>query len=176
MRALFFGTPAIAVPALDALCSIAEVVAVVCQPDRPAGRGLTLTPPPVKVRALELGLPVNQPTKVKTPEFAAWAKEQDADVALVIAYCLGLGLPFLVLAVGSTWAVSGLGWLRRNTRVIQVVGGLALIAVGIALVTGAWNDFIGWVRDAFISVSARATRSGFSAALFLASPGSFDRS
>ncbi|MCB0926573.1 MAG: cytochrome c biogenesis protein CcdA [Mycobacterium sp.] len=72
-------------------------------------------------------------------------------VALVIAYCLGLGLPFLVLAVGSTWAVSGLGWLRRNTRVIQVVGGLALIAVGIALVTGAWNEFIGWVRDAFIS-------------------------
>jgi methionyl-tRNA formyltransferase len=95
MRALFFGTPAIAVPALDALCSIAEVVAVVCQPDRPAGRGLTLTPPPVKVRALELGLPVNQPTKVKTPEFAAWVKEQNADVALVIAY--GRILPPAVL-------------------------------------------------------------------------------
>ncbi len=95
MRALFFGTPTIAVPALDALCSLAEVTAVVCQPDRPAGRGLTLTPPPVKVRALELGLPVHQPTKVKTPEFAAWVKEQDADVALVIAY--GRILPPAVL-------------------------------------------------------------------------------
>ncbi len=86
IRALFFGTPAIAVPSLEALASIAEVVGVVCQPDRPSGRGLTLTAPPVKERALALGLPVVQPEKIRTPDFAAWVTERQADVALVIAY------------------------------------------------------------------------------------------
>lgn len=88
MRALFFGTPQIAVPALDALASLpgVEIPFVVCQPDRPAGRGLELKPPPVKQRALELGLTVHQPTKVKTPEFAAMIRDANADVALVIAY------------------------------------------------------------------------------------------
>jgi methionyl-tRNA formyltransferase len=85
-RALFFGSPAFAVRSLDALHTLAEVAGVVCQPDKPAGRGLTLTPPAVKVRALELGLPVTQPTKLKTGEFAAWVREQRVDVALVVAY------------------------------------------------------------------------------------------
>jgi cytochrome c-type biogenesis protein len=72
-------------------------------------------------------------------------------VALVIAYCVGLGIPFVLLALGSGWAVNGFGWLRRHTRTIQIIGGVLLIAVGLALVTGAWNDFISWVRDAFVS-------------------------
>ena len=95
MRALFFGTPAIAVPALSALAEIADVCAVICQPDRPAGRGLTLTPPAVKIRALELGLHVEQPLKVRTPEFADLLRSFQADVALVIAY--GRILPPAVL-------------------------------------------------------------------------------
>jgi methionyl-tRNA formyltransferase len=74
------------VPSLEALHAIAEVVGVVCQPDKPAGRGLALTPPPVKVRATELGLPVVQPTKLRTGEFGAWVASQRADVALVVAY------------------------------------------------------------------------------------------
>jgi methionyl-tRNA formyltransferase len=85
-RALFFGSPAFAVPSLDALHALAEVVGVVCQPDKPAGRGLTLTPPAVKVRATELGLPVVQPTKLRTGEFGAWVVAQTVDVALVVAY------------------------------------------------------------------------------------------
>jgi len=72
-------------------------------------------------------------------------------VALVLAYCMGLGIPFVLLALGSGWAVSGFGWLRRHTRSIQILGGLMLIAVGLALLTGLWNDFISWVRDAFVS-------------------------
>lgn len=96
MRALFFGTPAIAVPALDALHRIAEIRGVVCQPDRPAGRGLELKPPPVKMRALELGLNVVQPEKIRTPEFAEWVRAAEADVALVIAY--GRILPPAVLS------------------------------------------------------------------------------
>jgi cytochrome c-type biogenesis protein len=72
-------------------------------------------------------------------------------VLLVIAYCLGLGIPFLLLAFGSARAVQGLGWLRRHTRAIQIFGGALLIVVGLALVTEVWNDFVAWLRDAFVS-------------------------
>jgi methionyl-tRNA formyltransferase len=95
-RALFFGTPAFSVQCLEALAAVATVVGVVCQPDKPHGRGLVLSPAPVKVRATELGLPVVQPTKLKTGEFARWVREQDADVALVVAY--GRILPADVLS------------------------------------------------------------------------------
>ncbi|MFQ6326404.1 cytochrome c biogenesis CcdA family protein [Nocardia sp. CWNU-33] len=72
-------------------------------------------------------------------------------VALIVAYCLGLGLPFVILAFGSASALRGVGWLRRNSRTIQIIGGILLVAVGIALVTGAWDQFVAWVRDAFVS-------------------------
>ena len=72
-------------------------------------------------------------------------------VVLVIAYCLGLGIPFLLLALGSVRAVHALGWLRRHTRTIQIFGGVLLVAVGLALVTGLWNEFVTWIRDAFVT-------------------------
>lgn len=72
-------------------------------------------------------------------------------VVLVIAYCLGLGIPFVALAFGSASAVAGLGWLRRNARTIQILGGVLLIAVGIALVTGLWGEFVAAVRDGLVS-------------------------
>lgn len=72
-------------------------------------------------------------------------------IALVVAYCLGLGIPFVLLAFGSAGAMAGLGWLRRHSRTIQVFGGVLLIAVGAALVTGVWGDFVAWLRDAFVS-------------------------
>lgn len=72
-------------------------------------------------------------------------------IVLVIAYCLGLGIPFVLLAFGSARAVAGLGWLRRHSRAIQIFGGALLIAVGVLLVTGVWNDFVSWLRDAFVS-------------------------
>jgi cytochrome c-type biogenesis protein len=72
-------------------------------------------------------------------------------IALVIAYCLGLGIPFVLLAFGSAGAVAGLSWLRRHTRAIQIFGGALLIAVGVLLVTGVWNEFVSWLRDAFVS-------------------------
>lgn len=85
-RALFFGTPAIAVPSLVALTEICDVVAVVCQPDRPAGRDLSLRPPEVKLAAERLGLPVHQPLKVRTEEFTRWVADQKAELAVVLAY------------------------------------------------------------------------------------------
>jgi len=94
-RAIFFGTPDFAVPCLSALLEVAEVVTVVTQPDRPAGRGMRLRPPPVKELAEEKGVPVLQPRKVKTAAFAASLRELGADVALVVAY--GRILPRAVL-------------------------------------------------------------------------------
>jgi len=86
MRTIFFGTPRIAVPALEALAEISQICGVICQPDRPAGRGLGLRAPPVKQRALELGLEVVQPKRLKRGKFPEWMQSQEADVALVMAY------------------------------------------------------------------------------------------
>lgn len=70
---------------------------------------------------------------------------------LIVAYCLGLGLPFILLAFGSSRVMRGVGFLRRHTRRIQVAGGVMLVVVGSALVTGAWDVFVVWLRDAFVS-------------------------
>ncbi len=86
MRTIFFGSPDFAVPCLEALHDISEIAVVVSQPDRPAGRGLAMRPPAVKKRALELGLEVWQPTKVRTAEFAEKLRALEADVAVVAAY------------------------------------------------------------------------------------------
>lgn len=72
-------------------------------------------------------------------------------IALVLAYCVGLGLPFVILALGSAWSIHAFDWLRRYTRAIQIFGGTLLIAVGFALVTGLWGDFVSWVRDTFVT-------------------------
>lgn len=68
-------------------------------------------------------------------------------VLLVVAYCLGLGLPFLLLALGSSKAVRSIDVLRKHSRGIQIAGGVAMIAVGVMLLTGAWDAFIGWTRQ-----------------------------
>jgi methionyl-tRNA formyltransferase len=87
MRVVFFGTPQFAVPTLERLLdSEHQVVAVVSQPDRPAGRGLKMHAPPVKELALARGIPVHQPASVRKPEFEAWLRGQRADVAVVVAY------------------------------------------------------------------------------------------
>lgn len=86
VRAIFFGTPAIAVPSLHALSDVAEIVGVVSQPDRPSGRGLETHPTPVKAAALARGFDVYQPLKVRTGELTAWMRERQADVAIVLAY------------------------------------------------------------------------------------------
>jgi len=95
-RAVFFGTPAFAVPCLDALAEVAEVVAVVAQPDKPAGRGNVVTPVPTKVWALSRGVELQQPTKLRDGTVAAWLRALDLDVAVVVAY--GRILPPEVLA------------------------------------------------------------------------------
>lgn len=72
-------------------------------------------------------------------------------VVLIIAYCLGLGLPFILVALGSARAIRGVDFLRKHSRTIQITGGVLLVLVGIALVTGLWDVFVAWVQAAFIT-------------------------
>ncbi|HWD05370.1 MAG TPA: cytochrome c biogenesis CcdA family protein [Amycolatopsis sp.] len=70
---------------------------------------------------------------------------------LVLVYCLGLGLPFLLIALGARWAVRATDWLRRNGRRVQLIGGGLLLVVGVLLVTGLWGDVMGWLRNSVAS-------------------------
>lgn len=98
LRIVFAGTPEFAVPPLEALHAAGhDLVAVYTQPDRPAGRGQALTASPVKRRALEFGLTVEQPATLKTPDAVARLRSFDADLMVVVAY--GLILPRAVLDV-----------------------------------------------------------------------------
>lgn len=65
---------------------------------------------------------------------------------LVLAYCLGLGIPFVLLALGARWAVRSAGWLRRRGRAIQLAGGALLVVVGLMLVSGLWGELIALLR------------------------------
>jgi len=67
-------------------------------------------------------------------------------VLLVTAYCLGLGMPFLLLALGARRAVRAVSWLRQHVRGVQLAGGVLLIVVGVTLVTGLWGELIAVLR------------------------------
>jgi len=95
MKIIFMGTPDFSVPVLEALCQKHEVVAVYCQPPRPAGRGKADRPSPVQARAEALGLTVRHPTTLRSDEAVREFAALGADVAVVVAY--GLILPQAVL-------------------------------------------------------------------------------
>jgi len=57
----------------------------------------------------------------------------------------------VLIAVGARWAVRVTGWLRTHVRGVQIFGGVLLILVGLALVTGLWGDFVGWLRVAVVN-------------------------
>ncbi|MBI3785697.1 MAG: methionyl-tRNA formyltransferase [Deltaproteobacteria bacterium] len=96
MRIIFFGTPEFAVPSLEEILKGPDaVVAVVCQPDKPAGRGQQLAEPPVKQAAVAAGIPVLQPIKVRTSDFLEAMRAWKPDLIVVAAY--GRILPKTVL-------------------------------------------------------------------------------
>jgi len=87
MKLIFMGTPDFAVPTLDAIVAAGhEVIAVVAQPDRRAGRGRKLRSPPTVLRARELGLVTKQPRGIRRGPFFDWMTTAEADVAVVVAY------------------------------------------------------------------------------------------
>lgn len=78
-----------------------------------------------------------------------WGSAAWRGLSLVIFYCAGLGIPFLVMAFGFGWATSALGVLRRHSRTIQVIGAVLLLAIGLAMVTGAWGQFVSFLQTSF---------------------------
>lgn len=96
LRVVFMGTPDFAVPTLAEIIGAGhEVVAVYCQPPRPAGRGMETTPSPVQVFAAASGLAVHTPVSLKTPDSQELFRSHAADVAVVVAYGLLLPRPVL---------------------------------------------------------------------------------
>jgi methionyl-tRNA formyltransferase len=95
MKIIFMGTPEFSVPVLEALHQRHEIVAVYCQPPRPAGRGKADRPSPVQARAEALGLPVRHPVSLRSEDAVRDFTALGADVAVVVAY--GLILPQAVL-------------------------------------------------------------------------------
>ncbi len=124
MKSVFFGTPAIGVQALHALAATTELLGVVCQPDRPAGRGMQVVPCPIKTAALGLGVEVYQPTRVRDGALQSWLAQTRADVAVVFAY--GRILPADVLRTPR------LGCVNLHASLLPKLRGAAPIQWSIA--------------------------------------------
>ncbi|MBI2527242.1 MAG: methionyl-tRNA formyltransferase [Candidatus Rokubacteria bacterium] len=120
MRVLFFGTPDFALPTLEALLAAHEVVGVVTQPDRPAGRGQRLQPSPVKRRAVAAGLSVLQPARLRDPGWPERLATLHAEVAVVVAF--GQILP------GAVLDVPGRGSINVHASLLPRYRGAAPIA------------------------------------------------
>ena len=115
MRIVFMGTPDFAVPCLEMLYdSEHDVVGVFCQPDRPKGRGYTLTPPPVKTSALSKGTPVYQPENLKDGTAAEVLRELAPDLIAVVAY--GRMLPDEILELPRLGCINIHGSLLPKLR------------------------------------------------------------
>jgi cytochrome c-type biogenesis protein len=65
---------------------------------------------------------------------------------LGVAYCIGLGVPFVLVALGARWAMGATGFLRTHAQTVTRVGGAVLVVVGLLLLTGAWTELMGWLR------------------------------
>ncbi len=112
---IFMGTPEFAVPTLQALLDHGEkVVAVICQPDRPKGRGRKVQSPPVKVLAKKHDIPVLQPTKIRTEAFHQSLEEYKPDLFIVTAY--GRILPESLLNLPSLGTINVHGSLLPKYR------------------------------------------------------------
>lgn len=141
LRAVFMGSPDFAVPTLEALHGACQVLGVVTQPDRPRGRGRALAQPPVKVAALELGLPVFQPETLRSKAVRLELSALGADVFVVAAYgqilrprmlatpalgCVNVHaslLPRLRGAAPIQWAVAR-GEARSGITIMQMDAGM----------------------------------------------------
>ena len=115
MKILFMGTPDFAVFSLRALAATKhEIAAVITQPDKPKGRGYTLTPPPVKVAAEELSIPVYQPNTLRDEAFAQLLAKIAPDICVVVAY--GKILPENVLNFPKHGCVNVHGYMLPEYR------------------------------------------------------------
>ena len=117
-RIVFFGTPGFAAAVLERLYHAGyEITAIVTQPDKPVGRHMTLTPPAAKIKALSLGIPVSQPSSLRTEEFLKQMQAWEPDLVITAAY--GKILPAAVLDV------PGVGCLNVHASLLPRYRGAA---------------------------------------------------
>jgi len=146
MRLIFAGTPEFAARALEALIAAGHTIALVLtQPDRPAGRGMKLTPSPVKNLALHHGLPVYQPLTLREAELQAPLRAVSAEVMIVAAY--GLILPQAVLDIPARGCINlhasllprwrGAAPIQRAILAGDAETGITLMQMDAGLDTGA---------------------------------------
>jgi methionyl-tRNA formyltransferase len=115
MRITFLGTAGFAVPSLTALSALGhDIVAVVCQPDRAQGRGLAVTPSPVKIAAVRLGLPILQPRRIREPGIVEELRALRPEVQVIVAY--GQILPRAIIDVAPLGTVNVHGSLLPRWR------------------------------------------------------------
>lgn len=115
MRMIFMGTPDFAVPCLQAMIDAGhEICGVFTQPDKPKGRGYTLTPPPVKELAVQHGLPVYQPTTFRTKEAEELVASLRPEIIIVVAY--GRLLPKAILDIPPKGCINVHGSLLPKYR------------------------------------------------------------
>jgi methionyl-tRNA formyltransferase len=174
MRLVFAGTPAFAVPALDALTAAGHtILLVLTQPDRPSGRGLRVAPSPVKAAAERHGVPVFQPATLKDPAAQAPLREVRADVLIVAAY--GLILPQAVLDLPGRGALNihasllprwrGAAPIQRALLAGDPTSGVCIMQMDAGLDTGpvllreavaiARDDTAGTLHDKLAALGAR---------------------
>ena len=119
LRIIFMGTPEFAVPSLEILVENKfNVVAVITAPDKPQGRGQKLIPSPVKESAMKFGIPVLQPTNLKSPEFLEELKSYNANLQIVVAFRM---LPEAV------WAMPSIGTFNLHASLLPHYRGAAPI-------------------------------------------------
>nr|WP_306233981.1 cytochrome c biogenesis CcdA family protein [Agrococcus sp. REN33] len=99
--------------------------------------------------------PCSGPTLAAISALTVTTGSAGQGAVLGLAYALGLGIPFLLIALGLGWAGGAVAWMRRHIRAINIAGGAMLIAIGVLMVTGAWNAIMqslqGWIAS-FVTI------------------------
>jgi cytochrome c-type biogenesis protein len=91
-------------------------------------------------------IPCTSPVLAAITSLAVIQDGTGRGIGLMVAYCAGLGAPFVLFAVGMHRLAGALDFLKRHGRAISIAGGVMLCLVGVALVTGAWTEFTNWLR------------------------------
>lgn len=90
------------------------------------------------------------PTLAAVLSFSMGSGNAWRGVLLGVVYCIGLGIPFLLVALGLNWVTGSVAWLKRHIRVINIVGGTFLILIGLLMVSGVWQILINQLQGAVI--------------------------
>ena len=115
--------------------------------------GLGLVGAPLLGIAMGIGwAPCIGPTYAAILSISATQADPVRAVLLAVSYSLGLGIPFVLLAVGFGWATRSFAFLRRHIRVVNIIGGVLLVALGVLMVTGVWSTLMSQLTGVIGSV------------------------